>query len=156
MSTLLVYFTEDPQIRRLCEQSRADGTQTLELLEHFDRSALYISTVGSYMALAGKSSVVINADVNLDAYDSVIIASPVWAGNPAPAINAFLRANDLKGKTVTGILFGAGMAGALANDVLRKRIALAGGTCRDVMNIQKKEITRCAGTGLVRLALAGA
>lgn len=33
-------------------------------------------------------------------YEWVIIGQPVWAGRPVPALNAFLRRHDLKGRKV--------------------------------------------------------
>lgn len=142
MNTLLIYYSEDEQIRELCEKARADGTATYEIREYFDRSPAYVATVGSYLALTGKNTAIEKEKPDLCAYDTVIIASPVWALNPAPAVNSFLRSTNLKGKEVIGLLFNGGLSAAVANDILRKRISLAGGVCKGVVNIPKKELLR--------------
>lgn len=146
MSTLLVYYSENEQIRELCERSRMDGTQTYQIREYFDRSPAYVATIGSYLALTGKNSAIEKEKPDISEYDTIILASPVWASAPAPAINAFLRSTDLKGKEVIGILFKSGFSGALANDVLRKRISLAGGICKGVVSIPKKELLNREGS----------
>lgn len=140
MSTLLIYYSEDEQIRDLCKNTYAYNTDTFEIREYFDRSPAYVKTIGSYLAIAGKNTAIEKDRPNLDEYDTIIIASPVWAKNPAPAVNAFLRANNLKGKEVIGLLFCSSCSSAFANDVLRKRISLAGGICKSVVTIPKKNL----------------
>lgn len=39
-------------------------------------------------------------DADLSAYDTVIVATPVWAGNPAPPINTFIANADLSEKRI--------------------------------------------------------
>ncbi len=152
MSTLLIYYSENEEIRALCEKSRMDGTAVCEIREHFDRSPAYVATLGAYLALTGKNAVIERTKTDLSAYDTIILAGSVWAMNPAPALNAFLRSNDLKGKEVIGLLFSSGLSSAIANDVLRKRIALAGGMCKGVVSIPKAELLKTQG-GVLSLAL---
>ncbi len=152
MSTLLVYYSENEQIRALCEQCRMDGTDLCEIREHFDRSPAYVASIGSYLAITGKNAVIERTKPDLSAYDTVILAGSVWAMNPAPALNAFLRSNDLKGKEVIGLLFSGGLSSAVAGDMLRKRITLAGGTCKGVVSIPQAELIKNEG-GVLSLAL---
>lgn len=142
MNTLLIYYSENEHIRELCEKARADGTEIYEIREYFDRSPAYVATVGSYLALTGKNTAIEKKKPDLCAYDTIIIASPVWALNPAPAVNSFLRSTNLKGKEVIGLLFSGGLSAPVSNDVLRKRICLAGGVCKGVVNIPKKELLK--------------
>ena len=140
--TLFVYYSENDEIRALCEQSRMDGTVTRELLEGYDRSPAYVATIGAYSAMCGKSSAIEKLDIDISEFDTVVVASPVWAGCPVPAVNAFLRSTDLRGKSVYGLLFGKGVGSVLASDTLRKRITLAGGSCEGVVSIPKEEFRR--------------
>lgn len=140
MSTLLIYYSEDEQIRDLCKNTYGHNTDTFEIREYFDRSPAYVKTIGSYLAITGKNTAIEKNKPDLQQYDTIIIASPIWAQNPAPAVNAFLRANNLKGKEVIGLLFSGSGSLAFANDVLRKRILLAGGICKSVVTIPKKSL----------------
>lgn len=140
MSTLLIYYSEDEQIRNLCKNTYAHNTDTFEIREYFDRSPAYVKTIGFYLAAAGRNTAIEKEKPNLEQYDTIIIASPVWAKNPAPAVNAFLRSNNLKGKEVIGLLFSGNSSSAFANDVLRKRISLAGGICKSIVTIPKKSL----------------
>ena len=82
-----------------------------------------------------------------DAYDTVILATPVWHGSPVPAVNAFLHKVDLRGRAISGLLLYDGRHAAKAMDTLRERVRLAGGACRDVVCISAKELREknCSG-----------
>ncbi|NLA76715.1 MAG: hypothetical protein GX851_02595 [Clostridiales bacterium] len=141
--TLLIYYSADEAVRTLCEDSRKYGEiDVVELTEAYDRSRLEVATLGAVQALAGKSSVIDKTDIDFDAYDTVILASPVWAASPAPAINAFLRRTDLRSREIIGLLFGGGRASVIAGDMLRKRTALAGGICRSIVSVPPKELKK--------------
>lgn len=141
MKTLLLYYSNSQDIRDLCEASERDGSiDVVELRERFDRGAVWSSTVGVYKALSGTGSRIDEVDVNLDEYDSIIIATPVWGFNPTPAVNEFLHKTNLSGREVSGLLIHSGKSAGMAGDVLRKRIKLAGGICRGVVSIPVKEL----------------
>ena len=123
MKTLLIYYSQDEQIRELCEQARCDGTSIFEICEYFDRSDTYVATIGSYLALLGKNTAIEKEKPDLSLYDTIIIACPVWALNPPPAVNAFLRSTNLKGKEVIGLLFRGGVSGAVARCFEKKNIS---------------------------------
>lgn len=67
----------------------------LELRERYDRGVLSAATVGSYLASRGLGSQIDPFEIDFDAYDTVILATPVWHGSPVPAVNAFLHKVDL-------------------------------------------------------------
>ena len=68
----------------------------LELRERYDRGVLSAATVGSYLASRGMGSQIDPFEIDFDAYDTVILATPVWHGSPVPAVNAFLHKVDLR------------------------------------------------------------
>jgi flavodoxin len=54
-------------------------------------------------------------NVNIDAYDLIILGTPVWAGSPAPAMVSFLSRTQLNGKkTAIFCCHGGGKGKALA------------------------------------------
>lgn len=57
MKTLLVYYSNQKNIRSLCEASAREGeVDVLELRERYDRGVLSAATVGSYLASRGMGS----------------------------------------------------------------------------------------------------
>lgn len=141
MKTLLVYYSNQKNIRSLCEASAREGeVDVLELRERYDRGVLSAATVGSYLASRGLGSQIDPFEIDFDAYDTVILATPVWHGSPVPAVNAFLHKVDLRGRAISGLLLYDGRHAAKAMDTLRERVRLAGGACRDVVCISAKEL----------------
>ena len=57
-------------------------------------------TAGCFAALSGKAWPIQPLRVDMSEFDQVVMFSPVWAGNPPPSINAFLKLLP-KGKTVS-------------------------------------------------------
>lgn len=143
MKTLLVYYSIKDDVRSLCEKSRRAGEiDVIELREKYDRGILSACTFGAMAAAAGEGSAIDEIDVDINRYDTIIIATPAWAFSPAPAVNAFLHSVNLSGKEVIGMIFAGGSGSSRANDVLRKRITLAGDHCASVVNVNAKQLKR--------------
>lgn len=143
MKTLLVYYSIKDDVRALCESSRRDGEiDVIELREKYDRGILSACTFGAMAAASGEASSIDEIDVDINQYDTVIIATPAWAFSPAPAVNAFLHSVNLSGKEVIGMIFSGASSGSHASDILRKRIQLAGGHCGSVVSVNAKQLKR--------------
>lgn len=56
-------------------------------------------------------------DINLDNYDTIIIGTPVWWYNAAPAIRKFLTEYDLSGKTIVPFATNAGWLGKTFTEI---------------------------------------
>lgn len=141
MKTLLLYYSNYQSIRELCEaSSKYKKVDVVELRDRFDKSTAWSATVGTYKAICGKGTKIDQVDVNLEEYDTIIIATPVWGFNPAPAVNEFLHWTNLGGREVSGLLIHSGKTAGMAADVLRKRIKLAGGVCCGMVSIPQKEL----------------
>lgn len=152
MKTLLVYYATKDSTATLCENSARQGAiDVLEIREKYYRSMLNINTLGVCQALNGSACAIEEIDLDLDEYDKIIIATPIWALNPPPAINSFLYRTNLKDKDVIGMLIYAGIKPAKAGDILRKRIELAGGTCNDIISISTQELKNKACNDIVNL-----
>uniref|UniRef100_UPI003FF0B9A3 flavodoxin family protein n=1 Tax=Candidatus Fimivicinus sp. TaxID=3056640 RepID=UPI003FF0B9A3 len=141
MKTLLVYYSNQKSIRSLCENSAREGeVDVLELRERYDRGVLSAATVGAYLAVRGLGSKIDPFEIDLDAYDAIILATPVWRGSPVPAVNAFLHKADLRGREISGLLLHGRRHAAKAKEMLRERVRLAGGDCRDIVCVSAKEL----------------
>ena len=156
MKTLLLYYSRNQSIRRLCEDSARDNKiDVVELRERFDRGKVWHATMGVYKAINGSGLKLEEFELNLDQYDSIIIASPVSGFKPVPAINEFLHRTNFAGREVSGLLIHPGKTAGTARDAFRKRIRLAGGVCKGVVCIPEKEMkeAKCNVCSLTRLKI---
>ncbi len=69
-----------------------------EIKEVRKRSKVGAYVGGAYAAMKGKSSKIQPMDLDLQAYDTIFLTTPIWAALPVPAVNAFLEKAELKGK----------------------------------------------------------
>ena len=92
MSTLVIYYSYSGHTKAIAE--------ALALKEHFDITQimdvnrpgkLKAYFAGCFAAVRGKEWPIRPIGVDLGGYDRFIIMSPVWAGSPAPVVNAVLN-----------------------------------------------------------------
>ncbi|NLB36578.1 MAG: hypothetical protein GX824_04660 [Clostridiales bacterium] len=140
MKTLLVYYSNNKDVQGLCESCANGDVDVLRLNERYHRSHLWDLTVGTYRAVSGRGSRMKDININLAEYDSLIISTPVRLMNPHSIINEFLHRTSLSGLEVSALLVHSGNIVGGAADILRKRIVLAGGSCRGVVSITTKEL----------------
>ncbi len=75
--------------------------------------------LGGFAALTNGKSGIKPVDIKPANYDMIIIGTPVWAGRPVPAVNAFIAETDFQGKDVYLISTG----GAPENEKAMKNLA---------------------------------
>ncbi len=81
-------------------------------------------------------------DVNLNEFDRIIIACDEFAGEVAPEVSDFIKANDFRYKSVDCIVFGNGRFVRRAMDGLRVKVSLSGGTVGTCVSVSGKELKR--------------
>lgn len=59
-----------------------------------------VYTFGSLAALTNSTSRIKPLELDTNNYNLVLVGTPVWAGRPVPAVNAFIKQTDFKGKDV--------------------------------------------------------
>jgi len=151
MKTLLVYFSAEPGLSKLCLDSAREGAVDVLALEpRYEKSALWQMTAGAYKAACGDGVRLEPFCVEPADYDIVIIATDVVLGFPCCAVNEFLQRCNLSARETIGIIVHPGKGTGRPGDILRRRIALAGGDCKAVFNIPRKEL-QTAGCGLITL-----
>ncbi len=131
MKTLLVHYSDDDTIKKLCKKSAARDIDTLELHEISGSSQIK----RRFDALRGAYTRVGSYDVDVNSYDTVILASDECFGGIYPAMNTFIHNNDLRFKDVICLVFGEGRLAKRAGDALRMQVSLSGGTPRCVVTI---------------------
>lgn len=143
MKTLLLYFAQNGKAIKLCEDSRTlSGIDVLAINERYYRSSLSKKTIGSLQAKKGYGVRIDIQETELDAYDTIILATELWGGNPPPAVNEFLHRTSLNGKEIIGLLLNKNKPRSTCADTLKRRISLAGGFCRSIVNVPVKQLAK--------------
>lgn len=101
MKTHIIFYSYTGHVAQLAQELAAKESLGLEEIKDVKRPGkIKAYTTGCFAAMRGKPWKIQPLKVDLSAYDRLIIFSPVWAGNPPPAINALLKQLP-EGKTLS-------------------------------------------------------
>jgi len=92
MKTLILYYSYTGHTKKIAQELAAKESYDIEEIKDIYRPGklkAYVS--GCFAAMRGKAWPIQSLEVNLAAYDRIILLSPVWAGNPPPAVHAVLQ-----------------------------------------------------------------
>jgi len=101
MSTLILFYSYTGHARAAAQTSaKAESADIAEIKEVKRPGKFKAYTAGCFAAIRGKPWPIQPLDKDPAAYDRIELFSPVWAGNPPPAVHAAL-AQLPQGKAVT-------------------------------------------------------
>lgn len=92
-------------------------------------------------AMLGFSSSLKNPTYDIGNFEIVMLMTPIWAGNPKPAINKFLGKVDLRGKLA---LVGTATENIQAANKLTKRVEASSGLVSEIIYLQGPSLTKDA------------
>lgn len=88
---LILYYSFTGNTRRLAEElAEGEGGDLVEFTDAKKHGTRWAFLVGCPSAMRMKGKPIAPLDVDLAAYDSVTLLSPIWAGHPPPAVNTVL------------------------------------------------------------------
>jgi Flavodoxins len=91
MKTLVLYYSYTGHTKTLAEKIAAEEAADLVEIRDVKRpDKLKAYTAGCYAAIKGNAWPICPIEADLTAYDRLLLLSPIWAGNPPPAVNAVL------------------------------------------------------------------
>lgn len=100
MSVCIIYHSETGNTRAVAEQvAAASGGDLIGVrdLANYSKVGMYLK--GARRAMRGDSADIEPAAIDVSGYETVVVGTPVWAGNPTPAINAAVNAlRGIEGK----------------------------------------------------------
>lgn len=64
--------------------------------------------IGGMQAIIGMKPAIERIDVNFEDYDEIVLGTPIWAGKNAPALNTFLKDNNIRRKVTAVFTFSGG------------------------------------------------
>ncbi len=88
------------------------------------------------VAMLGMSTKLKDPNYSVEGFDAVVLMTPIWAGNPTPAMNTFLKKVDLKGKRVIIGLVGAADENPKAAEKMKQKVEGKGGKIIDVVYLK--------------------
>lgn len=123
MRTLIVYYSRSGRTKLAAEEIAevldAD-THRIEQEKEWWGPLVYLS--GSFASLREKCPKIKDIDLNLEGYDLVLLAAPVWAGKAAPAMNTFISRTDFTGKNVALLVTMGSTSEGKAIQILREKV----------------------------------
>jgi len=106
MKTLVVYYTRTGNSKFAAETIAAElGADVEEVVDLKNRQGKLAYMPCGRDAMQGNETEIAPTKRNPADYDFIVIAQPVWAWSPTPAIRTYLNKNDLSGKKVA-LFFG--------------------------------------------------
>ena len=150
MKTLVVYYTKTGNSKFAAETIAAEvGADMEEVVDLKNRKGRLAFLSAGRDAMQGKLTEIAPTKRNPFDYDLIVIAQPVWAGSPTPAIRTYLKKNDLSGKKVA-LFFSDGSYKAvektkaiLPNLTLVGELALPAKEFKNREEAQKKIVEWC-------------
>ena len=92
MKKIVVFYSFTGTTKVIAEDLASKENADLLCIRDLQRPGMITAYLkGCYYAIRGKSWPIEPLTFDLEAYDSIYVLSPVWAGKPAPAVNAFLE-----------------------------------------------------------------
>ncbi len=103
MKTAVVFYSKDGSTKIaaeiLAEKLDAD-LYPLKEVKKRGRSIFAYLAAGFAGAACKKSEIIDSFKEQMKQYDKICIGTPIWAGNPAPAVNTFMSELDADGKQI--------------------------------------------------------
>ena len=101
MKTLIIFYSYSGHTKALAKiQALNENADIAEIKDASAPGTIKAYSLGCLAAIRGKAWPIQGLEVDLDAYDRISLLSPVWAGNPPPAVHAALELLP-EGKTVS-------------------------------------------------------
>ncbi len=130
---LIVCYSLTGKTKQLCAaMKRSLDADIVFVDEAKSRTLAGAYVFGSLAARTRKAAQIKPLKADISEYEEIIVAAPVWAGFPAPAINDFIRQYEIGGKRLYGFLTYAGNCGEAAK-ALEEDIAAANAECVNVL-----------------------
>ncbi|WP_214041069.1 flavodoxin [Methanoculleus sp.] len=140
MLVCIIYHSETGTTRAVAEQVAAlIGADLIEVkdLAGYSKVGMYLK--GAPRAAQGKKADIEPAVIDVSGYDTVVVGTPVWAGNPTPAINAAINAlAGIEGKP-TVIFCTSGGAPRKTLDLLKAMLADRGADVRGAVPLTARD-----------------
>jgi len=92
LKTLILFHSYTGKTKALAERKAAElGADIEEILDVKRPSMFSAAIIGGFRAISRKKTPIQPIKAQLDAYDKIILMSPVWGNRPTPAVNSAIE-----------------------------------------------------------------
>ena len=126
MNLLIVYYSREGSTRQIARGlAQATGGTLRELVDsrRMENGGMFRALLAT---LLGLGTTLVEPDYTVEPYDAFVVMTPVWLGNPVPAVTTFVSNITLKGKKTFVIAVGGTGANPRAIARLEKRLKTRG------------------------------
>ena len=135
MKTLVLYYSYTGHTEQIAQVLAAkESCDIAEIKDIYRPGKLKAYALGCFAAMRGKAWPIQSLDTNLAAYNRIVLLSPVWAGNPPPAVHAVLQQFPL-GKTISVKMISAGSE-SKCKELIKNIIEMKKGTLESFEDIK--------------------
>ncbi len=103
MKTLVIFYSFEGNTKFIAQQVAAAlqaDTMQLEVAKQYPKKGLQKYLWGGKSVLLGEQPPLTNPMADINAYQNIVLGTPVWAGSFAPPVHTFLQQHTLHGKNV--------------------------------------------------------
>ncbi len=130
MKTLVLFYSYSGHTKRLADELAAKEACDIAQITDVRRPGkLKAYSAGCLAAIKGKAWSIQPLSADFSNYDRLILLSPVWAGNPPPAVNAAIELFPAGKSVEVKMISGSGKCGCeerLSGVITNKGSTLAG------------------------------
>lgn len=141
MSVCIIYHSETGNTRTVAERLAAaikGDLVAVRDLAGYSKMGMYLK--GAPRAMRGELAAIEPATINVAGYEVVVVGTPVWAGNPTPAVNAAIKALvGIEGKPAVVFCTSRGMPGKTL-ERLQAMLAGRGADARGVVGFTVRDV----------------
>ena len=116
MAKLFIYYSYTGNGDFAAEYLKVQGCdiRKVERKKKFPKSFFFGVLHGGFLATIKYKDKLVDFDTNIEAYDEIIIGSPIWNGRISSPINSVLAQLDLKDKKVSFVFYSGSGEGVKA------------------------------------------
>ena len=135
MKTLVLYYSYTGHTKKIAEELATKESHDIAEIKDIYRPGKFKAYVsGCFAAMRGKAWPIQSLEVSLASYDHIILLSPVWAGNPPPAVHAVLQQIPT-GKTISVKMISGG-GESKCKQLIKNIIEVKNGTLENFEDIK--------------------
>jgi len=126
VNLLITYYSREGSTAQIARGlAQATGGTLRELVDsrRMENGGMFRALLA---ALLGLGTTLVDPDYTVEPYETVVVMTPVWIGNPVPAVTTFISNAALKGKKIFIVAVGGTAANPGAIAKLEKRLRARG------------------------------
>ena len=127
MSKLFIYYslTGNGDYVSLLFRDKGYDVKKVETVIAYPKKFFPLMLKGGFRAMANKCDKLKDYEINLDLYNDIVIATPIWASKVTPAINEILKKFDFSNKNLSFIFYSGSGNSMKAEKKIKKKFPLS-------------------------------